>query len=60
VIDGEQFNATFSSADYPEISSDLLDGARTSGVIVFPPTDPEAVSTKLTIEGYSDNSDLGN
>jgi hypothetical protein len=59
VIDGEQFNATFTSADYPEISSDLLDGARTSGVIVFPPTDPEATSTKLTIEGYSDNSDLG-
>lgn len=40
-------------ADYPEIPSDLLPGATSTGVIVFEPL--EQKDFKLYLEGYSDN-----
>ena len=40
-------------ADYPEIESDLLPGATSTGVIVFEPL--EQKDFKLYIEGYSDD-----
>ncbi len=40
-------------ADYPEITSDLLPGAQSTGVIVFEPL--KQTDFKLYIEGYSDD-----
>jgi hypothetical protein len=53
----KQFEAEFSS-DYPEVPSEVLDGAEVSGVIVFPAMDP-ALGLRVPMEGYSDSSDIG-
>lgn len=54
---GTQYDAKFSS-DYSEISNDLVSGASTSGVVVFPSMNPHGDLT-LIVEVNSDNSDLG-
>jgi hypothetical protein len=56
---GRQYDATFSTADYPQLSNDLVPGASTSGVIVFPKIKP-GTPFKLILEANSDNSDVGN
>ena len=43
-------------ADYPEPDDELRPGETTSGVIVFPPVEPEALHIRL--EGNSDNYEL--
>ena len=43
-------------ADYPEIQSDLMPGTQSSGIITFPPMDPN-VGFDVYFEGYSDNWD---
>jgi hypothetical protein len=53
---GRQFESEYNS-DYPELSTDLLPGASTSGVIVFPPLDPKGLT--LHLEGSSDNYEIG-
>jgi hypothetical protein len=55
---GRQYEHEYSSADYPELSSDLLPGAFTTGVIVFPPLRPNG-GIKLYLEGSSENSNVG-
>jgi hypothetical protein len=58
VQNGRQYDATFSTADYPQLSDDLVAGASTSGVIVFPKMKPGG-SLKLILEANSDNSGVG-
>lgn len=55
---GRQYDPTFSTADYPEISTDLLAGASTSGVVVFPKMNPNA-NLKLVVEVNSDDTSAG-
>lgn len=43
--------------DYPELASNLLSGASSSGIVVFPAIDSSA-GFQLYVEGYSDNYDL--
>ena len=42
--------------DYPEVSSDIIPGASSSGIMVFDAMDPAAL--QLYIEGSSDNWDI--
>lgn len=58
VQNGRQYDSTFSTADYPQLSDDLVAGASTSGVIVFPKMKPGG-PLKLILEAHSDNSDIG-
>jgi hypothetical protein len=55
---GRQYDAGFSTNDYPELSSDLVSGASTAGVVVFPKMKPHG-GLKLIVEVSSDNSDVG-
>jgi hypothetical protein len=55
---GRQYESTYSGADYPELSSTILPGAYTSGVIVFPKMRPKA-GLDLHLEGSSSNYDVG-
>ena len=55
---GRQYEQKYSSADYPELSSDLVPGAFTTGVIVFPALSPNH-AVKLYLEGSSENYDVG-
>jgi hypothetical protein len=59
VVGGRQYDSTFSSGDYPELSSDLAPGARTSGVMVFPPVSNYHSTTVMHLEGSSDDFNLG-
>lgn len=52
---GKQHDAGFSTNDYPELSSDLVSGASTSGVVVFPKMNPHG-GLKLIIEVSSDTN----
>ena len=55
--DGQWLDATGNyMADYPEPEDELRPGETTSGVIVFPPVEPEALHIRL--EGNSDNYEL--
>jgi len=54
---GRQYESTY-SGDYPELSSDLLPGAYTSGVVVFPKIRPNA-GLDLHLEGSSDDYNVG-
>jgi hypothetical protein len=56
---GRQHDSTYSSGDYPELSSDLLSGASTSGVVVFPKLNPNG-NLKLVVEVNSDDYNVGN
>lgn len=58
VQNGRQYDATYSSAGYPEISSDLIAGASTSGVVVFPKMNPSG-TLKLVVEANSEDSNVG-
>jgi hypothetical protein len=53
-----QYESTFSSTDYPELSSDLVPGAFTSGVIVFPKMRPKG-GLDVYLEGSSEDYDVG-
>jgi hypothetical protein len=55
---GRQYEPTFSMAEYPELSSEIVPGAHTSGVILFPKMQPNA-GLDLHLEGYSANSNVG-
>lgn len=58
VSGGVQVESTYTPDEYPQLASDIDPGARSSGVIVFPKMNPHA-ALRLTFEGYSDNSDIG-
>jgi hypothetical protein len=58
VQEGQQYDSTFSGADYPELSSEVVPGAHTSGVMVFPAMSPDA-GLDLHLEGYSSDSNVG-
>jgi hypothetical protein len=55
---GRQYESTFSSTEYPELSSDLVPGAFTSGVIVFPKMRPKG-GLDVYLEGSSEDYDVG-
>jgi hypothetical protein len=55
---GQQYEPEFSS-DYEELSSELVPGVATSGVVVFPKLNPNA-GLKLIVEVDSGNFDIGN
>jgi hypothetical protein len=50
----EQFDAGFSFTDYPEVQSEVLPAITTSGVVVFPPMEPNA-PTRFLFEARSDD-----
>ena len=54
----QQYDQTYGNAyeQYEELSSDILPGASTSGVICFGKLDP--AQFKLHMEGSSDNYDI--
>jgi hypothetical protein len=54
---GQQFDATFST-DYPQVSSELVSGARTSGVVVFPAMNPSG-DLKLILQVNSQDTTVG-
>lgn len=57
VQNGQQYDTTYNyNADYPSLSSDILAGASSSGIIVFPPLEPSNI--QLQIEGSSDDWQL--
>lgn len=58
VSGGVQVESTYSSDGYPELASDIDPGAKSTGVIVFPKMNPHA-ALRLTFEGYSDDSNIG-
>jgi hypothetical protein len=56
---GKQYDASFSTNGYTELSSDIVPGASTAGVVVFPKMNPHA-GLRLIIEANSANTDIGN
>jgi hypothetical protein len=58
VAAGKQLEPTFAS-DYPQLGSDLVAGAETSGVIVFPAIETGR-GVRLVLEGYAPDVDVGN
>lgn len=57
VQNGQQYETTYNyNADYPEISTDLLPGASTSGVICFPALQPSDLQFQM--EASSEDWDL--
>jgi hypothetical protein len=55
---GKQLEPAFTS-DYPQLGSDIVAGAETSGVIVFPAIESGS-GVRLVLEGYALNVDVGN
>src|SRR5262249_48623377 len=55
---GRQYEQEFST-DYPDLASDIVSGASTSGVAVFPKMNPHR-GLRLFIEGNSENTNAGN
>jgi hypothetical protein len=55
---GNQYDQEF-SGDYPDLASDIVSGASTSGVAVFPKMSPHR-GLKLFIEGNSENTSAAN
>lgn len=53
----KQFEHEFTT-DYPEVPSEIADGALVSGVILYPVMDSTG-PLKLIMEGSSENSDIG-
>lgn len=53
VVGGRQYDSTYGGEGYPGLSSDLTSGARTSGVILFPPIPNYRAPTVLHLEGSS-------
>lgn len=58
VSGGVQVDSTYTGDGYPELADSIDSGARSSGVIVFDHMDPSA-PLKLTFEGYSEDSNIG-
>ena len=57
VQNGQQYDTTYNyNAGYPSLSSGLLAGASSSGIIVFPPLETSEI--QLQIEGSSDDWQL--
>ena len=59
IQNGQQYAQTYnynSFEEYPELSSDLLPGATSSGILCFDKLDPAAL--QLYIEGSSDNYEI--
>jgi len=59
VAGGKQLDSTFSIAGYPELSSDIVPGASTSGVVVFPKV-ASGAPLKLYVDAHSDDMSVGN
>jgi hypothetical protein len=53
-----QYEPELFAGDYPEVPSEIVAGAKVSGVIVLPEMDP-AGGLELRMEGTSDNSEIG-
>jgi hypothetical protein len=58
VANGRSIKSSY-SGDYPEPASDIPTNSRTTGVILFEKIPPNA-ALRLILEGYSENSDVGN
>lgn len=58
IQNGQQKDQSYGNywGDYPEVSSDIIPGASSSGIMVFDAMDPSAL--QLYIEGSSDNWDI--
>ncbi len=56
---GVQHDSTFSINDYPTLATDVVSGASTSGVVVFPPLTPNA-GLKLYVDVNSSDYNVGN
>lgn len=58
IQNGQQKDQSYGNywGDYPEVSSDIIAGASSSGIMVFDAMDPSAL--QLYIEGSSDNWDI--
>lgn len=57
VANGKSIKSSY-SGDYDEPASDIPTDSRTSGAILFEPI-PRDAALRLILEGYSDNSDVG-
>lgn len=62
VQNGKQFEQDYTSdsiysGNYPELSSDLMPGASSSGIVVFPALD-NSMDFQITAEGSSDNYEI--
>ena len=57
-VEHRRCNRATASHRYPEVPSEVLDGAEVSGVIVFPAMDP-SLGLRVPMEGYSESSDIG-
>ncbi len=55
---GKQFETTYNAADYPEISSDILPGVTSEGIIVFKPLDRNAKAAQFYFDGSFDDYSL--
>jgi hypothetical protein len=55
---GRQYDNKFSMEDYPELSDDLVPGATTSGVVVFPRMNPHG-NLRLYVEVSSEDYNVG-
>lgn len=58
IVDGTQYDSD-TNFEYPELSSEVLPGASTSGVMVFPPISTSASKYELHMQGSSENYDVG-
>lgn len=58
IQNGQQKDQSYGNywGDYPEVSSDIIPGASSSGIMIFDAMDPSAL--QLYIEGSSDNWDI--
>jgi hypothetical protein len=59
VQNGVQHDSTFSLAAYPQLATDVVPGASTSGVVVFPPLNPTG-GLKLYVDVNSQDYNVGN
>lgn len=58
VAGGRQFDPTYSTADYPDLSSEVVPGAASSGVVVFPKV-ARTAALKLYADAHSDDVNVG-
>lgn len=59
IVAGKQLDSEFSPDGYPQLGSDIVAGAESNGVFVFPAVEASE-PMELAMEGYSNNSDVGN
>lgn len=58
IVAGKQLDSVFSPEGYPQLGSDIVAGAESSGVFVFPAVEA-GEPLKLALEGYSSDSSIG-